>query len=225
MSTSFVDFHTHTIFSDGELLPAELVQRASEKGCRGIAITDHADSSNLEFVVSRVAAFATELGEEWAAQVIPGVELTHVPPRRIPQLAERARALGARWVVVHGETVTEPVAAGTNRAAIEAGVDLLAHPGLIHEEDASLAAEVGVFLEVTTRKGHSLTNGWVVQRAMETGARLLLDTDTHGPQDILDGAQRRMVALGAGLSPEGWDRLVADALQLLKRLRGEEGGG
>ena len=41
-------------------------------------------------------------------------------------LAEHARALGAKVVIVHGETIVEPVPRGTNLAAIEAGVDILA---------------------------------------------------------------------------------------------------
>jgi len=221
----FADFHTHTLFSDGELLPSELVRRAVERGCNGLAITDHVDSSNLEFIAQRLQQFMDELGGEWGVEVIPGVELTHVPPRKIGVLAEKARALGVRWVVVHGETVVEPVAPGTNRAAIEAGVDLLAHPGLITPEETAMAVKAGVFLEITTRKGHSLTNGWVVQRAREAGASLLLDTDTHGPGDILDASERRAVALGAGLNHEEADGIWRNAQEVLARLRRRDGGG
>ena len=49
----------------------------------------------------------------------------------IAPLSCRARALGAQIVLVHGETIVEPVPPGTNHQAIEAGVDILAHPGLI----------------------------------------------------------------------------------------------
>ena len=37
------DLHTHTVFSDGELIPAELVRRAMVLGHDVIAITDHVD--------------------------------------------------------------------------------------------------------------------------------------------------------------------------------------
>lgn len=213
----FIDLHTHTLLSDGELLPSELVRRAICRGCRGLAITDHADDANLDFVVRRTVAFVQESAGIWGIPVVPGVELTHVPPERIGILVERARSLGARWIVVHGETVAEPVASGTNRAAIEAGADLLAHPGLIRPEEAEEAARRGVFLEISTRKGHCLTNGWVAKLALETGARLLLNTDTHGPEDILEAESRWMVALGAGLDQGVLDLLRTAAEEVLQR--------
>ncbi len=49
-----IDLHTHSIFSDGELIPAELAQRAAARGCRAIAITDHVDHSNMDFIVPRI---------------------------------------------------------------------------------------------------------------------------------------------------------------------------
>ncbi|MEO0250245.1 MAG: PHP domain-containing protein, partial [candidate division WOR-3 bacterium] len=45
-----IDLHTHTFFSDGELVPSELAHRAFEKGYKVIGITDHADASNMEFL-------------------------------------------------------------------------------------------------------------------------------------------------------------------------------
>ncbi len=214
----FADFHTHTIFSDGELLPSELVQRAHELGCACLAITDHADSSNLDFVLSRLLHFVEEQGRDWGMLVVPGVELTHVPPVRIEKLSRRAREMGARWVVVHGETLVEPVARGTNRAALEAGVDLLAHPGLISLEEAALAASTGVFLELTTRNGHSLGNGRVAKLAREAGAKLLINTDSHGPQDLLEAESRVRVGLGAGMEREELDSVWRNALELMERL-------
>jgi histidinol phosphatase-like PHP family hydrolase len=45
--TAMIDLHTHTLFSDGELVPAELARRADRLGYRWLAITDHVDSSTL----------------------------------------------------------------------------------------------------------------------------------------------------------------------------------
>lgn len=215
-----IDLHTHTLFSDGELLPSELLRRAEEIGYRAIALADHADMSTLDWIIPRVLRACAENNEHRTLKAIPAIELTHLPPRLIGRYVEEARALGARLVVVHGESPVEPVAAGTNRAAIEAGADILAHPGLLSEDDGRRAAERGVHLELTSRKGHSLTNGHVARVARSTGAKLVLDTDSHGPGDLISAAFARTVALGAGLDEEEYARLRAN----MARLAGVEEG-
>ena len=41
MSRSVVDLHCHSLASDGELSPAEVIDRAYEKGVKVISLTDH----------------------------------------------------------------------------------------------------------------------------------------------------------------------------------------
>jgi histidinol phosphatase-like PHP family hydrolase len=133
----------------------------------------------------------------------------------IAELVERARELGALAVVAHGETIVEPVPPGTNRAAIEAGVDVLAHPGLLSFDDARRAAEKGVHLEISARSGHSLSNGHVATLARQTGAALVFGTDTHSPDNITARAQAERIARGAGLSDEEVRHMFANAARLL----------
>lgn len=210
-----IDLHTHSIFSDGELLPSELVRRAVVHGYTAIAITDHVDFTNIEHVLDGIKK-ATYLEEIWDIQVLPGVEITHVPPQKIGKLLSLARELGARIVVVHGETLAEPVIPGTNRAAIEAGADILAHPGLISREDAALAAAQGVCLEITSRCGHNQANGHVARVAEELGAALVVSTDSHSPDDLVTDEQALKVALGAGLSEKrADDALISQPLNLI----------
>jgi histidinol phosphatase-like PHP family hydrolase len=137
-----------------------------------------------------------------------------VPPKRIPELILQARALGAAFVVVHGETLAEPVEPGTNRAAIEGGCDILAHPGLLTPEEAELAAQKGVLLEISARKGHSLANGHVAALARRTGAGLLVNSDAHAPSDLMTPEFQRSVALGAGLAEEEFLAALENALSL-----------
>ena len=92
------------------------------------------------------------------------------------------------------------MAPDTNLAAIEAGVDILAHPGVISSEAARLAALRGVRLEVTSRRGHCLGNGLVASLARQYGAPLILSSDAHSPSDLLTPELQMMVALVAGLS-------------------------
>jgi len=197
-----IDLHTHSLFSDGVLVPSELVRRAVMKGYEVIAITDHGDSSNLDFTVPRVAAACKELNRRWKIIALPGIELTHIPPETFAELTQQARSLGAAIVVAHGETLVEPVHPGTNRAAIEAGVDILAHPGLITKEEVELAARKGVHLEISSRKGHSLSNGYVAKMAVNAGAKLVINTDTHEPGDLITREFAETVLRGAGLTAD-----------------------
>lgn len=195
-----IDFHTHTILSDGELISSELVRRACNIGYRAIGLADHADGSNLEWLVPSLVRVARDLNRFQNTYVIPGIEITHAPPAQISELVDQARKLGAIFVVVHGESPVEPVAPGTNLAGIEAGADILAHPGFITASEAGLAADKGVFLEITARSGHSLTNGHVARIALEQGARLVVDTDAHSPGDLITRETALRVLVGAGLT-------------------------
>lgn len=197
-----IEFHSHTVFSDGELLPSELIRRAVVKGHRALAITDHADASNLEALISGLLRLRQEQGQGLGLQLIVGVELTHVAPSDIARLARRARLLGADLVVVHGQTIVEPVAPGTNAAAIASpDVDLLAHPGFLTRQEARDARDRGCIIEITSRKGHSLTNGHVARICQEEGALMVVDTDTHAPGDLIDFSFSQAVAQAAGLDP------------------------
>lgn len=198
--TGMYDLHTHTVFSDGELLPSELIRRAAVLGYDTLAITDHADASNLGRLVESVAE-VRDSAQHYGVNLLVGVELTHVPPPLIPLLARDAKRRGADIVLVHGETVVEPVPPGTNHAACTCEyVDVLAHPGLITVEDARIAAERGMALEITSRAGHNRTNGHVVRVARETGCSLVVDSDTHAPSDLMTEEARWAVALGSGLT-------------------------
>jgi len=197
-----------------------LWRRAQVKGYRYLGITDHVDASNFEVVFNRLKAAALSLNRGEAPVIIPGLEFTHLPPALIGPLAAQARALGVPLIVIHGETLSEPVAPGTNRAALEADIDILAHPGLITLEEAALARERGIFLEISARKGHCLANGHVARTALEVGASLIVDTDTHGPGDLITRRQAERIAKGAGLDDTAIRNLYADAEALAQRLAG-----
>jgi histidinol phosphatase-like PHP family hydrolase len=216
-----IDLHTHSFFSDGELGPAELIRRASVAGYTCLAITDHADTSNICWLLERIVNVVDSLGGANNMQVLAGVELTHVPPRMIAEAVQMARDHAAELIVVHGETIVEPVIPGTNRAAIEAGVDILAHPGLITPADVQLAAQQGVCLEITTRKGHSLTNGHVARLALEYGAKLVINNDAHSPSDLVSEEMARKIAYGAGLNEEQYQQARSNAHELVLKAKGK----
>ena len=216
---SRADFHCHSTLSDGQLSPPEVMQRAMVKGYRVMAITDHSGLGFLERFARELAEDCANARRYWGLTVLPGVELTHMPPEAINAAAERAKALGA-LVIVHGESPVEPVPQGTNLAALASPwVDILAHPGMITEEEARQAARQGIFLEISARRGHSLTNGHLVSMARRAGAPLLVNSDAHAPEDLLTPEGALLVARGAGLSEEeSLLVLEQNPLRLLQRL-------
>jgi len=214
-----IDLHTHSIFSDGDLVPAELSQRAYAAGYKILAITDHVDHSNIDFIIPRIIKVCSKINQAGKIKVFSGVEITHVAPSQIADLADEARKMGAKIIVVHGETIVEPVPAGTNLAALKSSIDILAHPGLLTEEESRLAADRGIYLEITTRRGHSFSNGHVVQMAKKFKARLILNNDAHSPADFVDLERAKLIARGAGLNDKEMAVMFENSRRMVKKLQ------
>ncbi len=215
------DFHMHSIFSDGELIPSELVRRAVFKGYKAIAITDHVDFTNVEYVLEGLKKLGPCDEKDIDIEVIIGVEISHVPPEKIGKMVKKAKDWDAEFVVVHGETLVEPVERGTNKVAVNnPSVDLLAHPGLISTEEADIAKENEVYLEITSRQGHCLANGHVARISREVGAKLLLNSDLHSPDDFLTEELAARILAGAGLEPGEVKKVMEEnPTELLKKIR------
>ena len=87
-----IDLHTHTFFSDGVLIPSELVVRAKKAGYRIIAITDHGDFSNIDFIIPRISKAAKILSLHYGITVIPGIELSYIPPKLIKKGSKEVKS-------------------------------------------------------------------------------------------------------------------------------------
>ena len=215
-----IDLHMHSLFSDGELLPSELARRALKLNHEVIAITDHVDYYNVD-EIPKIQAAIDDINSKWDIAVVLGAEVTHAPVESIDGIAKRAKELGAKIVVVHGETLNEPVTPGTNLAAVQSKyVDILGHPGLITKEEAELALENDIYLEISARKGHCLGNGHVASIAREVGNKLIVDTDTHSPDDLITFEKSYEIARGAGLSDEEAMKAIVDNPRELLKSRG-----
>ncbi len=214
------DFQTHTFFSDGELSPMELLRRCHVLGYTAVAITDHASPANIGTLTEALRRDCEEAERAWGLVALAGVEITHVPPAAIDGAARSAVEAGAEFVAVHGETIVEPVAGGTNRAALESEyVHALVHPGLLSPELGHVARRHGKFVELSARRGHSLTNGHVAAVCRQAGVRMLVNSDAHAPGDLLTEALARRVARGAGLDADETEAVLVDnPLELLRIL-------
>jgi putative hydrolase len=215
------NLHAHTFLSDGELLPSEVAVRYLDKGYKVIAITDHADYSNIKQISKSIVEFCRHWPKNTGIKVLPGIELTHLPPQQFKPLSALARKEGIQIIIAHGETPVEPVAAGTNHLSLQADIDILAHPGQISDGDTQLAARRGIFLEVTSRRGHNQTNAHVVKQARKFGAKLILNNDSHTPEDIISPQQLIQAGKDCGLTQTEIDKIYRDVQELLiKKERG-----
>lgn len=215
-----IDLHTHTLQSDGELLPIELARRAVVMKHDAIAVTDHADPSNIDRIIKETKK-DVPLAAEWGLDMLVGVELTHIPAVRMDSVVKMAKKAGAEIIVVHGETINEPVEKGTNRAAVNnPDVNILAHPGFITMEDAQAAADNGVVLEITSRLAHGMTNGHVVRMARKVDAKMVVNSDAHSPHDLITEERAIHIAMGAGLTRDEAEICVHRIPQdLIRRVR------
>jgi len=213
-----IDLHMHSLFSDGELLPSELARRAYVLNHTTIAITDHVDSSNINIIPNLIKAIE-DINDNWDINVLPGAEITHAPVEVIDKLAKKARELGAKIIVVHGETLAEPVIEGTNYAAVNCtDVDILAHPGLISKEEVEIAKENNIALEISGRRGHCLSNGHVAKLGIEVGADLIINTDSHYPDDLKSFQESKLIGLGASLTEkEAIKSLIDNPKKIIKK--------
>jgi len=214
------NLHCHSLLSDGALLPSEVAVRYMSVGYKVVAITDHADYSNIDVTVKAIVEFSRRWPKNSEITVLPGIELTHIPPEQFTALAKFARKNGIAVIIGHGETLVEPVIKGTNRAALEADIDILAHPGLISDEDAQFAKKRGVFLELTSRPGHRDTNGHVAEKALQWGAGLILNNDSHQPEDIIAPQELEKFGFAAGLSQKEIEAMWEGVGRFLRKKEG-----
>lgn len=214
------DFHSHTFYSDGALSPLELIRRASVRGYRVLAITDHMGIGSLARTVKEVRDDCKLAMAHWDIVALSGVELTHLPYNAINDAAKKAKDLGAQLVVVHGESPVEPVEEGTNLAAVKSRyVDILAHPGHITEEVVETAAANGTFIEITSRRGHCITNAHVAKLAIKARALMLLNSDTHDEDDLLTDTLAKEILTQAGISSRRFKEILElNPLKLLERI-------
>jgi histidinol phosphatase-like PHP family hydrolase len=72
-------------------------------------------------------------------------------------------------------------------------------------------------LELTSRKGHSLTNGHVAKLAQRIGASMILNSDTHVPADIWPAARLHEIVVGAGLTEDDYHTMLKNAESIANR--------
>ena len=201
-----IDFHISIQQGVGV---ASALRYASLAGIRFAGLVMPSDGTDL----SRIADFSAQVRrlslyanvEAWA-----GVELCHIPPALLPEAVREAREAGARLVLVYGESIMDQVEQGTNFAAIEAGADIITHPGLVDAETAAFAAERGVAFEFTSCPRHALSNAHTAAMALKHGVPLVRGSNARQAEELTTRAFWPSVIKGAdaGLMDENGSNLV-----------------
>jgi histidinol phosphatase-like PHP family hydrolase len=58
----------------------------------------------------------------------------------------------------------------------------------------------------------------VVKLAKQYGARLVLNTDAHAPEDLLSHEQAQKIAIGAGLVQDDFNGMLQNSRDILRRV-------
>ena len=213
---SMMDFHV--VISAGRctdgLTASFALHYAALAGLRFVGLVVPGDGTDFSFLPALVSQ-VRRLSLYADMEARTGVELCHVPPALLPAVVQEARDAGAEFVMVHGETLGDQVEPGTNFAAIEAGADILAHPGLLDEKAARYAAERGVALEFTSSPKHALTNAHVAAMALRCGCLLVRGSCARCAEEMTTRSRWPLVVRGADVFGENEGR--SNLLELLKK--------
>ncbi len=74
-------------------------------------------------------------------------------------------------------------------------------------------------IELTTRCGHRNTNKKVADAAIKNGCSLILNTDSHEPDDLLDKKKIESVISQCSLDKNYYDILRENSLKLVEKIR------
>ena len=209
------DLHVHTDWSDGEASIEEMITAAADRGHEYVCLTDHATGPGM---VGGVGLDETALREQLPAireaaadaeiEVLAGVEANVGPDGSVSVaddlLAELDLVVASPHAALSGEGTERLV-----RAAEHPEVDVIGHPTgrqlgrrsgleLDVERLATAAAAADTALEVNASPRRLDLPGRAVKTAIETGARIAIDTDAHRP------AHFDLLRFGVHTARRGW---------------------
>ncbi len=195
------DLHTHSEWSDGAVSIAEMVEGAADFGHEYLAVTDHAsgpgilsgvglDDDELREQLARIEAVAADADIEVFAGVEANIEADGGLSVGDDVLAELDLVVAAPHSDLSGD--------GTERlaeAVRHPETDILGHPSgrrlnrregmdIDIEQLASVAADHDTALEVNSNPGRLDLSGHAVKQALEAGATIAIDTDSHYPESF-----------------------------------------
>jgi len=213
------DFHVHTDWSDGHSPLGEMVQAARARGYQYLAITDHSVGLRIAqgLSVERVLAQIEEVKKLNQGlkdiHILIGTEMDIRADGSLDLPDEVLARLDVVAAAVHSAMGQEQdkMTRRVLRALENPHVDILAHPTcrLLGGRDPvqidleavfKKAVEKGKALEVNAMPTRLDLKDIHIHRARELGAKLIIGTDSHSPEQL------DFMRFGVGLARRGWCR-------------------
>ncbi len=227
------DLHCHTTASDGRASIEQMARAAQERGYEFLAITDHSATHGFGNDVSpdellRQIERVHEVDARIELRLLAGSEVNILPdgsPDYADQLLEQLD-----WVIASVHTSLRTSSAAMTRRLVSACehplIRAIGHPTgrLIGRREAyafdtqevfAAAARTGTLLEINANPSRRDLSEIHARAAVAAGARIVINSDAHGPETLAQirygvwTARRAWLGPGDVANTRGWEELLS----------------
>jgi putative hydrolase len=199
------NFHTHTLYSDGECLASGIAEAAEASGLAAVAITDHGPELSVGISPGKIPMMLQDIEtarEDANIPVLAGMEANVLNVSGAIDLDEEIiKKLDILVIGLHtlgGAPTQEELAKNYLLAIMNAmgrqRVDVVAHPFRLHsylaphlsleeiDEFVKLAAEKGIAIEINSK--YRVPDGELLRACLREGVKLSIGTDAHTAAEV-----------------------------------------
>jgi len=199
------NFHTHTLYSDGECLASGIAEAAEASGLTAVAITDHGPELSVGISPGKIPLMLQDIEaarEDANIPVLAGMEANVVNASGAIDLDEEImKKLDILVIGLHtlgGAPTQEELAKNYFLAVTNAmrrqRADVVAHPFRLHsylapylspeeiDEFVKLAAEKGIAIEINSK--YRVPDEELLRACLREGVKLSIGTDAHTVAEV-----------------------------------------
>ena len=198
------DFHTHTLYSDGECLASSIAEAAEASGLAAVAITDHGPELSVGIDPAKIPLMLQDIEsarEDANIPVLAGMEANVINVNGAIDLCDEViKKLDILMIGLHTlEGATQEELAKNYFLAIMNAmrnnrVDVVAHPFWLHnnlapylspediDEFVELAAETGAAIEINSK--YRVPDEEFLRACLREGVKLSIGTDAHTTAEV-----------------------------------------
>lgn len=199
------NFHTHTLYSDGDCLASGIAEAAEASGLAAVAITDHGPGLSVGISPAKIPLMLQDIEEarkDAGIPVLTGMEANVVNASGAIDLGDEViKKLDILVIGLHtlgGASTQEELAENYFLAIMNAmrrqRADIVAHPFRLHsylapylapaeiEEFVGLAAEKGIAIEINSK--YRVPDEELLRACLRDGVKLSIGTDAHTAAEV-----------------------------------------